>query len=46
MLLENIKQNKVGELFENERLWFPNDPKNVRNYHAFTRDLITNEIFR
>ena len=36
----------MGELIENEKLWFPNDGKNLRCYHAVTRDLISNEIFR
>lgn len=51
---ENIKANKVGEILENETsLWFQEgktkDPAGFgpeRQYHAITRDFISNEIFR
>ena len=50
---ENIKKNLVGEIIESDTpFWLSEekrkDPLNVdeRQYHAVTRDWITNEIFR
>lgn len=51
---ENIRANKVGELLEKDTtVWFgeekTKDPAGAgpeRNYHALTRDLVSNEIFR
>ena len=40
---ENIKQNRIGEIIENDP---PLKKGSKRVYHAFTRDWITNEIFR
>jgi len=44
-LTENIKKNMVGKVIENET------PRKMphgatRSYHTFTKDWITNEIFR
>ena len=41
---ENIFKNKVGSMIEKDYSYYPFDEK--RHYHAITRDLITNEIFR
>lgn len=41
---ENIKKNKIGALIESEHSVFWDGMK--RQYHASTRDMITNEIFR
>ena len=43
---EAIKQNKMGEFIENEKCYFVTDPAHKRQYHMFSRDMITNEIFR
>ena len=50
---ENLKKNMVGEIIESDTpFWLTEekrkDPFNVdeRQYHAVTRDWITNEIFR
>lgn len=44
-LRENIKKNKIGELIENETLFqLPHGVK--RTYHLYTRDWISNEVFR
>ena len=39
-----IKENKIGEIIENQKLFYPYDQK--RAYHHVTRDWIANEIFR
>lgn len=45
LLTENIKLNKVGELFEKAPLIrLPHGME--RSYHTFSQDLILNEIFR
>ena len=49
--LENIKKNKVGEIFEKEPLHFPgtggeNETPTNREYHYITRGCILNEIVR
>ena len=49
MTTEGIKQNKVGEVIEQETLDYPdsaNYPGIRAEYHALTRDVIGNEIFR
>ena len=43
---EAIKQNKMGEFIEREKQYFVTDPAHKRQYHMFSRDMITNEIFR
>ena len=44
---ENIKKNSLGKIIENEKLHFPpHKSKTTREYHAFTRGTILNEIFR
>ena len=50
---ENIKQNKMGEILENETFYWltkkkQDDPahQEERAYHMFSIGLITNEIFR
>jgi hypothetical protein len=47
---EGLKQNKIGSVIEKESLHY-NESKTFqpgikRDYHAETRDMITNEIFR
>ncbi len=47
MLRENVKANEVGKVIENERLLYPpEDFGSRREYHAFTRGFILNEVFR
>ena len=41
---QNIKQNKLGKLFEDHETFYPFGMK--RSYHAVTRDWLSNEIFR
>jgi CubicO group peptidase (beta-lactamase class C family) len=44
-LIENIKQNKIGEVIEQTKLaTYPYGLN--RSYHAVTKDWIVNEIFR
>jgi hypothetical protein len=43
---ENILKNKVGEIIETDTLGYVTDQESERWYHSFTRDWITNEIFR
>lgn len=52
-LTENIKNNSLGKLIEdetcmwaNKEKWANPDTVSERWYHAITRDLISNEIFR
>ena len=44
ILIENIKQNKIGEVIVEQT--FKNPPGRTREYHFFTRGWIANEIFR
>ena len=48
--LENIKQNKIGEFIENQKLHFPQSKDNATStkteYHSQSRGLIINEIVR
>lgn len=45
MLPENLKKNSIGKIIEQEPPQeFPHGAK--RSYHAMTKDLIANEIFR
>ena len=50
LFTEGLKQNKVGAVIEKETLDFPKNEKgevvNKREYHAETRELVGNEIFR
>lgn len=47
LFTEGLKQNKVGEVIEQETLDFPiSESGNKREYHAETRELVGNEIFR
>ena len=43
-LLENIKANKIGQVFEKTSMEFPKRTK--REYHYLTRDCLLNEIVR
>lgn len=44
---ENIKKNSLGRIIEKEDINFPPDKaKTSREYHAYTRGTILNEIFR
>lgn len=44
---QNIKKNSIGRIIEKEKLHFPPEKaKTTREYHAFTRGTILNEIFR
>jgi hypothetical protein len=43
-MTENIKQNSLGRIIENHKPTYLAFGK--RMYHAGTRDLVTNEIFR
>jgi len=44
---ENIKKNSLGRIIENEKLQFPpSKAETTREYHAFTRGTILNEIYR
>jgi len=52
-LPENIKKNMIGKLLEDDTPVYYTDEKKEnptgvaeRHYHAVTRDLITNELFR
>ena len=50
-MVENLKKNKVGEIFEKEPPHFPgtggaNDVPTNREYHTITRGCILNEIVR
>jgi len=44
LLPENIKQNKIGAVFEQQVLKWPEEGR--RQYHALTRGWVANEIFR
>ena len=50
MTTESIKQNKVGEIIEKETLDYNGSkdfyPGVKREYHAQTREIVGNEIFR
>lgn len=46
LLTDNIKQNKIGEIIENQPLRYPEDGTGKREYHTFTRGWIANEVFR
>ena len=45
---ENIKQNKIGEFIEKQKLHFPQSKEisTKTEYHSQTRGFIINEIFR
>jgi len=48
---KSIKENRIGIVFENETSCFPDRGEddmtnNKAYYHAFTRDWLSNEIFR
>ena len=43
-LTENVKKNKIGEVIEKTTPFWREG--SVRMYHPFTKDWITNEIFR
>ena len=50
-MVENLKKNKVGEIFEKEPPHFPgtggaNDVPTNREYHTITRGCVLNEIVR
>ena len=50
-MVENLKKNKVGQIFEKEPPHFPgtggaNDVPTNREYHTITRGCILNEIVR
>jgi len=44
MLTINIKKNMIGKIIEEAPFLKVNECKRI--YHAFTQDLVTNEIFR
>ncbi|MCP5043065.1 MAG: beta-lactamase family protein, partial [bacterium] len=46
LLVENIKENRVGSVIERHRARFPGGKGGRREYHAITRGWIANEIFR
>ena len=43
---ENILKNKIGEIIETDTALWPDNYRSKRIYHAMTKDLILNEIFR
>ncbi len=45
-LTENIRRNKIGSIIERQSQNFPKGSGNARQYHAFTRGFIANELFR
>ena len=45
LLTNNIRANEVGRIIEEDTPEIMKDGL-IRNYHGYTRDLITNEIFR
>jgi CubicO group peptidase (beta-lactamase class C family) len=46
LLVENIKQNRVGRVIEGHPLRFRKGNRSRREYHAITRGWIVNELFR
>ncbi len=46
LLPTNLKLNKVGALIESHSLRYPTGGRGKREYHAFTRGWILNEVFR
>jgi CubicO group peptidase (beta-lactamase class C family) len=46
LLVENIRQNRVGRLIEGHALRFRKGKRSKREYHAITRGWIVNEVFR
>ena len=47
VLPDNIKNNSVGEIIASQKQDFPPESSGTnREYHAFTRGFILNEIFR
>lgn len=46
LLRENIVANAIGAIIERQPLRFPPAPRSKREYHAFTRGWILNEVFR
>lgn len=42
----NLKQNRVGEIIQQQASRFPGDGANRCEYHAVTRGWVVNEIFR
>jgi CubicO group peptidase (beta-lactamase class C family) len=46
LLVENLKQNRVGRVIEGHPLRFRKGNRSRREYHAITRGWIVNELFR
>jgi CubicO group peptidase (beta-lactamase class C family) len=46
LLVENIKQNRIGRIIEGHRQKFRKGTDCTREYHAVTRGWIVNEVFR
>ncbi|MCP3982915.1 MAG: beta-lactamase family protein, partial [bacterium] len=46
LLVENIKENRIGSVIERHPAKFPSGKGGRREYHAITRGWIANEIFR
>lgn len=46
LLVENIKQNRVGRLIEGHPQKYPKGGASRREYHGITRGWIVNELFR
>ena len=41
-----LNKNSIGTIIENEPAMFINNVPKSRIYHAITRDLVVNELFR